>query len=87
MIDTIQFMVTEAINDLTWDEWIALEEGQGRGTKNIMARFMVDESGKPISQEEAVKILGKIKLKELAVISSRFWKSLREKAVNPTIGG
>jgi hypothetical protein len=86
MTDAIRFLIGEEIGDLTWDEWISLEEGASSKTKEIMSRFLVDESGAPIEGKLAKETLGKVKVKELAGITAKFWKAMRDKAANPTTG-
>lgn len=84
---TIKFIVTESLNELTWDEWNALEQGASRESKEILARYVVDEHDKPIPYNQALKLLGSVKLKDLAEVTGNFWRALRENAVNPPTGG
>ena len=84
---TIKFVVTENMNELTWEDWNSLEEGASKHTREIMARFLVDENDKPVEYKEAMKILGAVKMKELAEVTGGFWRSLRDASVNPQTGG
>ena len=54
----IKFVVTESMNELTWEDWNALEEGASKHTREIMARFLVDENDRPVEYNKAMKILG-----------------------------
>ena len=83
----IKFVVTDSLNELTWDEWNSLEQGVSKEAKSILARYLVDDDDKPIPHAEALKILGSVKLKDLADVTGKFWKALRENAVNPPTGG
>lgn len=79
----IKFNVTDGLDELTWEEWNALEEGIGKKVREILARYMVDESGKKIEFRDAMKRLGALKMKEIAEVTGAFWKALREHSVNP----
>lgn len=83
----IKFVVTDSLDDLTWEEWNALEEGIGKKVREILARYMVDEDGKKLEYREAMKRLGALKMKEIGAVTSAFWKALREHSVNPPTGG
>jgi len=83
----IKFVVTKALDELTWDEWNALEQGISKQAKEILARFMVDEDDKPVPLDQALKILGSVKMKDIAEVTGKFWSAMRENAVNPQTGG
>ena len=86
---TIKFKVDgdKLGESLTFDELIALQEGQARAVKNVLARYMVDEQDVSIPPDEASKVLGAMKLAEVADIAKQFTAAIQDKTANPTSGG
>jgi len=74
-------VTTERMQELvTVDEYIALEEGKVRGVKEVVSNFMVDENGNYIPKSKADKIIGSLKLGEIANISNQFIGAAMEAA-------
>lgn len=68
---------------LTWDDLEVLEEGKIGKSKNILARFMVDEAGKGIGFDEAKKQLGKLKMSQIEETLQAFTKLMQDDAIPP----
>ena len=83
----IRFLLNEGIGELTWDDWICLENGLSSKSRDILARFMVDKNDKPVPLDAAKAALGKLKITQVAEITSAFWKAAKDSSVNPTTGG
>ena len=83
----INFYITEnAINEMSTEDYEALEraqDGEARlyRLRPVMCHFMVDDDGKPIPYEEALKITKKFKLPEAMSFVQQFFKAVEEKAV------
>lgn len=79
----------ERINELTLDTLIALEEGTmpARAIRDLMAKFMVDDDGEWMPEDEALQIIGRSKVSHLAPILTDFADRLKEAAVPPASGG
>lgn len=80
----------EKLDELTWDEWELMDAAnQGYGSaKKLIARFMIDDEGKDITQQEAVKLLGQLKTPEMKTVIEQFTKKIGEMVnVNPTKSG
>jgi len=86
---TIKFKVDgdKLGESLTFDELIALQEGQARAVRDVLARYMVDEQGAPIPFQQACEVLGAMKLAEVADIAKQFTAAIQDKTANPTNGG
>ena len=86
---TIKFKVDgdKLGESLTFDELIALQEGQARAVRDVLARYMVDEQDVSIPPDEASKVLGAMKLAEVADIAKQFTAAIQDKTANPTNGG
>ena len=72
---------------LTFNDLIALQDGQARAVRDVLARYMVDEQGVSIPLDEASKVLGAMKLAEVADIAKQFTAAIQDKTANPTNGG
>lgn len=71
---------------MTWDDLETLElmqEGQSspRRLKLLAAHFMVDEKNQPISEEQALKTLGKLTEEEIKDVLAQFTQAIQEAAV------
>lgn len=83
-MNKIIFKFNGSVQDnLTWNDLETLEAGRIGASKNILARFIVDESGKPIPIDKAKEILGQLKMKEIEGVLSEFTKLMTEGALNP----
>jgi hypothetical protein len=86
---TIRFQINEetAYKQIATEEWEAMERAQDGDVKiyrlrPVLARFMVDEEGKPLTQEQALKISGKMPFDEfMGDVFPAFFEALRSAAV------
>ena len=79
-------------NRITLDDLINLEEGDNstRFLRDLFSRFLVDENGEYLPEEEAVKVMGKLTLGDVMQVKEQFMefiKGLQERAVPPEQGG
>lgn len=80
----IHFKFDGSVRDsLTWDDLEILEEGKVGKSKNVLARFMVDEAGKALPLEEAKRQLGKLKMAQIEETLQTFTKLMQEDAIPP----
>ena len=75
------------LDRLVWDDMIMLEErGSNRQIRDLLARFMVDEAGKPMSEEDGQKAVGQMTLKQILATLKDFKRqmaTLQSEAVTP----
>jgi hypothetical protein len=77
---------------MTLDDLIALDEAGGmkpRQMRDLLARFLVDENGAFVPEEDAQKQLGSLKVSELKDAVKKFGegvKGLKDGAVPPASG-
>lgn len=69
-------------NSVTVDELIAMQEGNVRTIKTVLAGFVWTGSGY-MDPEEAAKIIGKFTVRQLMETAKSFLKGAEEKAVPP----
>ena len=79
--------VAKIARELTFEELILLEEGRAKGTREVLARYLVDESGQPLAIEMAREVLNKLTLREVIELNARFNRALKEVAINPPTDG
>jgi hypothetical protein len=85
-MEPIRFKFNRDNPGLTWEEYEAIELAQ-EGTvklrlmRPLVARFMVDEQGQPITHKRALDILGKLPLEEVRDVMMKFSEALRDSAV------
>lgn len=73
---------------LTWDDWIAMEEGKSRAILSVAARVLVDERGDYIHPGAAEQILRRADFtKEFVGEIEAFSRQLQEFLVPPGKGG
>ena len=74
---------------LLLDEYIAIESGTILGVmvRDILARFVVDETDNYLAEDEARKLVGRRSVKELRQAVEVLTESLRDLAVPPATGG
>ena len=83
-MDTIRFKFEgEPKDNLTWDDLEILESGKIGQSKTILARFVVDDSEKPVPFEDALKMLGQLKMGQIEGVISSFTELMSNKAINP----
>ena len=68
------------------DDWLNLLDLTHKEAYEYMLKFVVDESGKPLSTEDARKLFKTIRKKEWAGYVRRFIEAVGEALVNPTNG-
>lgn len=79
-------------NRITLDDLIRLEEGDTsiRFMRDLFSRFLVDENGEYLPDEEAIRTMGALYLNDLLQVKDefiRFVNGLKERAVPPEQGG
>jgi len=80
----VKFAFTESAQDsLTWEDIETLESGNIGKARSILARFVVDDSEKPVPFDDAMSTLGKLKISEIQGVLENFAKLMSEQAVNP----
>lgn len=83
----IKFDGTKIAADVTWGDLETLESGSHKKSIEILARFMLDDNGNPLTPQKAIEILRALKPREAGNIIGEFYKTLKNNAVNPTSGG
>lgn len=71
---------------LDWDSIEIIENRDMPKMKRVCAFFVVDEKGAPVPYDAALKMLGKVKLKDINPLMDTFFKIWAGNAVNPTTG-
>jgi hypothetical protein len=84
-------LAEEMIKALSWEDYEALEMAQEGDVKlyrlrPLLARFVVDESLKPIPQSTALKMIAKVPMDQVPEIIKQFMEALKDKAVPKGIG-
>lgn len=79
-------------NRITLDDLIRLEEGDNstRFLRDLFARFLVDESGEYLPEDEAVHVMGRMTMADVLQVKEQFvafMGGLKERAVPPEQGG
>ncbi len=83
----------ERIEDMEWDQAIALEEmatGERvslRALKEVLATFLVDDEGKYLDAKIAQAKLGKLKVGEIRAIGDQFAGEVKNTIIPPANGG
>ena len=86
-LDTVRFHIDdETINDMTLEEYEAIEAAQDgmvkvRQLRPVLARFMVDEDGKPLEHDAAMALLGKQRMGDLEEIAAAFAAAFEDSTV------
>lgn len=75
------------LEELTWDDYVAMEQGNMTQTKEIMATFLIDESGHKFPLDQAKKRLGQLKTREIEKAQREFRKVFQDSYVPPASGG
>jgi hypothetical protein len=90
---TININVSQARLDLLdVGDMIAVEEiGEGKITakalRSILSKFVADDKGEYLSEEEAVKLISKIKRPQFVEVVRDFFQKVTDMALNPTTDG
>lgn len=78
----------ERIKDMvTVDELMGIQEGSIREIRNVLARFVIDEKGQYVPEEEGLQSLGKLTIRQLEEVAVEFRKGMEGAAVPPKIEG
>jgi hypothetical protein len=90
MPEKVQLKIDE--NRITLDDLIKLEEGETsiRFMRDLFSRFLVDENGEYLPDEEAIRAMGALYLNDLLQVKEKFIQfvnGLKERAVPPEQGG
>lgn len=84
MDTVIRFKFDGTMQDnLTWDDLEILESGKVGASKNILARFVVDENQKPVPEDKAKKMLGALKVAQIQNVMAQFMTLINDAAINP----
>lgn len=89
MTTTIRLKIDE--DRVTLDDLIVLESGvaSARFMRDLLARFVTDETGAYLPEDTAQQMIGKLKLSELKQVTEQLTtslKDLQQSAVPPTTG-
>jgi hypothetical protein len=71
------------LDSITLDEMIAMQEGQFSSIREVLAKSLVDQNGKPLKIEDARKLIGGLKLSQLNATCEAFYKEATTEAINP----
>lgn len=76
------------IEELTLDDLVALEEGSvsTRILRDLISRFLVDDDGNPIPEEDAIKIAGKMRMREMKEVATALTdeiKRIKDETIPP----
>lgn len=78
----------EVLDDLTWEEWELVDNATYTSSRKLLAKFLVDVDGKPLSNDDAMSALGKLKTADIKSTLELFTKKVKELgAINPTTDG
>jgi len=83
----IHFHITDdVLKHLTWEDYEALEMAQEGDLKlhklrPLLARFLVDDNLKPLSQPAAMKEIAKVSMDQVPDVIKSFITALKDKAV------
>jgi len=73
----------DAKDNLTWNDLEILESGKIGKSKEILARFVVDQNEKPVPFDAALKDLGSLKMSQIEGVMESFTKLMTNDAINP----
>lgn len=71
---------------LTLDQLIGMQDGEYKAMRDVLAMSLVDNRGEFLTEDEAKKIIGGLKLSQVLETANEFIKQVRDTAVNPTSG-
>lgn len=66
------------IERMTFDDMIDLQEGQLRRAKEIIAKFVVDENGKPLDKDKALAKVGGLPISKVKDVFTEFGKQVKD---------
>lgn len=71
---------------LDWEDFEIIESARLAALRPVMARFLVDESGKTMPLDKAMDIIKRIPATEIAATVSKFRTAFNDSLLNPTSG-
>lgn len=74
-MDKVHFKLN--IEELTFDEMIAIQEGNLRQAKTILVKLATDESGKPLPADEADGLIGKLSITQTKALFTEFGEQVQ----------
>jgi len=79
----------DRVPQLEVDTWLAIREGSVdvRAARDLTIVFVVDESGAYLPEEEAKKVVGRLKISQLFEIFGEISKAAQDDAIPPATGG
>jgi hypothetical protein len=83
---TDKLLLKVDLDRLTLDDMIALDEGNAspRVLREFLSHFMVDDKGKFLPEEKAIKQAGQLSMSDVKTAVEQFSKEVDTEAVNPT---
>lgn len=77
----------ESLRDqVTWEDIEIIEGRKFMQARPILAKFAVDDRGRPIPYAKALQLLGQTPLKEIGSVLDEFSTVFRTALLNPTTG-
>lgn len=73
-MDKIHFKLD--VEQLTFDEMIAIQEGQLRQAKAILVKFATDAKGNPLPEDEATEKIGNLNYPQMTAVFKEFGEQL-----------
>jgi hypothetical protein len=73
-------------DSVTVNEMIGMQRGNFAAIRNVVSRFVVDENGNYVPEEEAQELIGEKPLRVLEELSQEFRNKIEETAVPPKRG-
>lgn len=67
-----------SVEDLTFDEMIAIQTGNLQDAKDILVKCAVDASGKPLDPAVAESIIGQLKIGQVRAVFAEFGERVTE---------
>lgn len=74
-MDKVHFKLN--VEELTFDEMIAIQEGNLRQAKTILVKLATDENGKPLPVEAANEAIGKLNLVQTKALFAEFGEQVQ----------
>ena len=75
-----------SLDDIIYIEHIQQGKPSAEELKMLMCHFLVDDKGKYMTEEQAGKILGKLKRQELVDVQERFVEAIQESSIPKASG-
>lgn len=82
----LRFDAQRMLDEVDLDTFIGAQEKQVRAMRNLLAVFVVDETGQYVPEAEGRKLVGKLKLGQLSQLTGQIGEA-GEKAIVPPKNG